>query len=959
MSVFTRFAIRSLKRNRTRTAVSIIGIALSCALITAVFTSVVSMTTMLRERTAADEGTWQVEAIGLNEEGLETIAADGRIDRHIEVVELGSVSMGEENAKSYGPYQFIKTWPQNPDGENIVTMQKITDGHAPQAAGEVVLPHYLQGATLQPCGIATEGALDIGSHLSVQLGTRTITTSDGTYVSLSSSSIGGVDEEISDSYEANLGTLDLTVVGFYYAYGLRSTSAMEGTCFFVYPESGCVEKAATDGAEATCVYSLITVHNPHDADPLAQELANSSQATGGASTHNSLLRWQGATNDADIWTTLYMMAGILAAVIIVAGISLVYNAFAISVSERTQMFGLLASLGASKRQLRRTVLTEALILSAIGIPAGIVLGILGCVAVFALTGSGLAYMFNVDAYGVAAQVTVSLPLLALAALLSLATVLVSAWIPARRASRVSAVDAIRRTQDVRLTRSARRRLARSSMSRARHTRMDARPHGVAARLFGIPGFIAHRNLTRAASKARVTIAALAVSVTLLIVAGLIGGVLDYATTTSVNTANGVDLEVSVFPTTREGEQGALIDAEGDIDSTRMLDAVDDLYAAANSAVDATPLGYSISYYADTLIPASMVSGDANRFFGTQLNDGSWAAPIYIYFVDDTTWRAYIDELGLSTRQFCSASHPEAIALNRYNGQEDGNYVSYSPLANTGSVRVVTFKEDENLMPGGIVDNDQGEPSVWYSGPDGAERYVPVEEAVESDSAIEVGAMADSAPAGIDTFSSTLSLVMPASAISLARTLGNGSSTIAYATGGSAEAAGKAQDTFEGLASTFPDLSFSFNNIAQTVQQNRLMSQTVQTFIYCFTVICGLIAIANVFNTLTNSLILRRREFAVLKSIGMGDRAFGYMIAYECASYALRGLAVGAVLSAVVALLLTRAMELSYISYELEVPWANVGISILMILVIILISVAYALHQCRASSVVEALKTDIA
>ena len=323
MSVFTRFAIRSLKRNCTRTAVSIIGIALSCALITAVFTSVVSMTTMLRERTAADEGTWQVEAIGLNEEGLETIAADGRIDRHIEVVELGSVSMGEENAKSYGPYQFIKTWPQNPDGDKIVTMQKITDGHAPQAAGEVVLPHYLQGVTLQPCGITAEGALDIGSHLSLQLGTRTITTSDGTYVSLSSSNIGGTDEEITDSYEANLGTLDLTVVGFYYAYGLRSTSAMEGTCFFVYPESGCVEKAATDGAEATCVYSLITVHNSHDADPLAQELANSSQATGGASTHNSLLRWQGATNDADIWTTLYMMAGILAAVIIVALVQLI------------------------------------------------------------------------------------------------------------------------------------------------------------------------------------------------------------------------------------------------------------------------------------------------------------------------------------------------------------------------------------------------------------------------------------------------------------------------------------------------------------------------------------------------------------------------------------------------------------------------------------------------------------
>ena len=90
----------------------------------------------------------------------------------------------------------------------------------------------------------------------------------------------------------------------------------------------------------------------------------------------------GATPDTAIWNTLYQIAGILAAVVVVAGVSLVYNSFAISVAERTRQFGLLSSLGASRRQLRRTVLVEALIIGGIGIPAGLLLGLAGCFVVF-------------------------------------------------------------------------------------------------------------------------------------------------------------------------------------------------------------------------------------------------------------------------------------------------------------------------------------------------------------------------------------------------------------------------------------------------------------------------------------------------------------------------------------------------------------------------------------------------
>ncbi len=148
-----------------------------------------------------------------------------------------------------------------------------------------------------------------------------------------------------------------------------------------------------------------------------------------------------------------MVAIVLAAVIVVASVSLIYNAFAISVAERTRQFGLLASLGASRRQLRRTVLAEALVLGAVGVPLGLrVLGVAGTVGAFALSqeaftslvGTGGGVPVHVDAAVLARR--------------GGASRWPRSWrapgVPALRAARVSAVDAIRQTQDVRLSKRA-------------------------------------------------------------------------------------------------------------------------------------------------------------------------------------------------------------------------------------------------------------------------------------------------------------------------------------------------------------------------------------------------------------------------------------------------------------------------------------------------------------------------
>ncbi|OUO62521.1 hypothetical protein B5F74_01210 [Collinsella sp. An271] len=965
MNIFTRFSLRSLFGNRARTIVSIIGIALSCALVCAVLTSVVSMSNMLYERTAADEGSWQVEAANVPADAHRALEGDGRVAARLDVAELGAIQMGDDNAADYGSYLFAKTWPVNPEGERLVTGPEITAGRAPEAPGEIALPHYLEGVELAPCGLSVQGAddasaIELGSTVTAELGERTLRyLEDDSGLTAAGTSLRGTyfaDDTVEETFDADLGQVSGTVVGFYRSYGFSSTRALQGNSVYVYPSGNEVEGALADASDATCVYSILTTHDPQDALSIADELsADIDPQEGGVATHTSLLRWQGVTGSSEVWNTLYMIAGVLAVVIAVAGVSLVYNSFAISVAERTRQFGLLASLGASERQLRRTVLTEALLLSAVGIPIGLVLGLVGCLAVFQLTGSGLAAMFDVDAYGIQVSVTVSPAVLGISAGVALATVLVSAWIPALRASRVSAVDAIRQTRDIHLTRRARRALARAGKSTADGGTVRLR--GLSARLFGIPGFIAHRNLTRATSKGRVTVAALAVSVALLIISGVIGSVMDYASGTAIDAADGTDLQVRIDATTAEGSTGTIVREDGKVDNVALADALARLYDAADGLEGTTRAGYHASYVADTIVPASMVSDGSDHFFGTLLADGSWSGPIYVDFIDTASWETYVDGLGLSREEFCDPARPQAIALNEYTLNEGGTYGYYSPLSGTGTVETVSFAPLEGMYVGGVVSDTNGQPSVWYNAPDGSERFVPLDEGITARKEIIVGALADTAPTGISTRSGTLHILLPVSAMAANETLGFADAQMNFDAGGSAETAANAQDALELVATDFPELDCTYTNYADTKMQNRMMSDTVQTFIYCFTVICGLIAVANVFNTLTNSLILRRREFAVLKSIGMGESAFRRMIAYECASYALRGFAIGLALAAIAAAFLTQAMTYSFTTFTLEPPIAEAAAAAGIVLAVIVVSATYALRRTHAANVVEALRDD--
>ena len=964
--IFTRFTLRTLAQNRVRTAVTVVGIALSTALLAAVLTSVASVQEGMLERTMATEGSWHVFSSELSAPAIDALAESDRVSDLATFAKGGSAALSEEDARYLGAFLTVKSLPttvkgsDEPRGAPFALMPELVEGGWPETADEIVLPDYLKGETLgadESGGVRSDGPIAVGSSVTADLGTRTT---------------DGEEETVVDARQRTL-----KVTGFYerqppflannYAVATYSSVALTAAS----APAGIVD---ADGEPMMGAYVVTQGIGSRD-----EMQAFFEEATGLADVdttlyHANLFPYLGIADNRPIWGTLWMVAAVLAAVIVVASVSLIYNAFAISVAERTRQFGLLASLGASRRQLRRTVLVEALLLGAVGVPLGLLAGVAGTAGAFAVSQEAFAAMLGSGATGLAVQVDAGA--LAAAAALSFATLLVSAWVPSARAARVSAVDAIRQAQDVRLTKRAERAAAARSSSGAGAS--SVKP-GLAGRLFGVPGFVAHRNLSRAASRGRTVVASLAVSVTLVVVAGSVALYLEPLSdraSSSIAAGSGADIVVSA----RANNTG--MRDIGDLSDN--ADALDVFLERASRIEGLELIGSCRQGQAEGIVSAGMVSDEARRArasYDEQVSadwvppsfgsDGTYYGNVNIFYVDEASWNALVADLGLDASAYDDPDNPRAIGLNTYQDtMPDGTYVSTTPFAATGSIDLYAIEAREGFSIMGMQEGADGRPVVGYldqAQEPGAGAGLVVAEVDEAAAltSLEIGALVSEEPAAVNAISGNgqfPSIILPESVAANAAGLGDyheNPFTYSFA-GVSFKAAdhGKAAAELEEIARDYDDaISVNVADVAEGARQNRLIMQSVQLFVLCFSLITMLIAVANVFNTLANGIILRTREFATLRSVGMGNRAFARMLAYECASYALRGLGLGLAVAALATYGLYRATSLAFAGLAFSLPWGYVGAAVAVVLVVLALSVAYALHRSHAASIVEALRAD--
>ena len=139
---------------------------------------------------------------------------------------------------------------------------------------------------------------------------------------------------------------------------------------------------------------------------------------------------------------------------------------------------------------------------------------------------------------------------------------------------------------------------------------------------------------------------------------------------------------------------------------------------------------------------------------------------------------------------------------------------------------------------------------------------------------------------------------------------------------------------------------------------------IRLFTVVFAGMVALIGVANVFNTISTNIRLRRRELAMLRSIGMSDRDFDKMMRFECVFYGMRTLMFSLPLSAFFSWLVylgimggMRSEEAENVAFTL--PWGSIGISLCAVFFVIFITMLYTASQIKKENIIDAVRDDMA
>ncbi len=875
MNVLNRVTWNTLKKNRTRTIVTIIGVILSAAMITAVTTFVSTMQDYMIRSVISQDGEWHLRFSGLQAAQLPLIRDNGETKAYAYQYPVGYAALAESQNRDK-PYLYI----QAGDAASFdMRAIRLTQGRLPQNENELVLPEHL----------STNGGVNyaLGDTLTLEIGDRV--DEEGAVLG-QFHSLGYTDgKETLRPKE----TRTYTVVGICQRPNYEPYSA---------PGYTALTLSAGEPPAGTLLDLVMTVKHPSQAIKTGETIG--AQLSGEAQCQSSdLLDYMGYGDNNALNSVLYSMAAILIALIMVGSISLIYNAFAISVSERSKLFGMLSSVGASSRQIRNSVFFEAGIISLLGIPLGILSGVAGIGVTLALLGELINSTFLNGPSAVDFHLTVYPAAIIAAAAVAFVTILISAWLPARRASRMSAIDAMRQTKDVQIK------------ARAMRTPRFLR------KLFGMESDLALKNFRRNKRRYRATVFSLFISVVLFISSSAFTQNMKAGTSTMYGDYN-YDMSY-LAPVTDPAEERM----QQLIAAVKGLENVEE-YAFYQS------LSGTLSLPREQINP-ELLSGDFQPPFN---EDGTVRLYYNAFAMNGEAFDRYARSLGLDPADYRDPANPKAILLD----------TSRLP-DNTGTYHL------RRLFSG-----DPG--TLRLSGPaageDGENLLDEEDKVVETKTSVTIGAAVEAPPLGLEKYipsTSSFQLVMSEEAYAAAFSGFSDSSRSGISFFFNTDNAEKL-DVNLTAAIKAAGLTGSVYNIQSMMQTNRNLLLIVDVFSYGFIILISLISVANVFNTISTNVSLRRREFAMLKSVGMTPGGFNRMINFECLFYGLKALLFGLPVSVFVCWLISEAVGQG-VALGFQLPWSAFIIAIAAVFLVVFVTMMYAMSKVRRENIVDALKNE--
>lgn len=466
MKVLNKLSLKNLLLNKKRSVGTIIGIILSVALICAVAGMFISLQDTLVQTTTKSRGNYHIELLNQTKEQIKVLENNRDIEKIYVLDDIG-YSNFETNIKER-PYIHVYSYDDEDCFSNLSI--DLIKGDYPKNSNELLISEELY--------LMNKDKYDIGNKITLNVGKRktldeSVMTNKNPY---------SEDEKIEDSSEYTF-----TITGIMdrdYGldpYGLPGISALT-----VGPEN--------NSNKLTNVYIQIKKPISYEktfSEILGKKFTNESPSTTEEYSINSeLLRWQTLKFDLRTTIMIYSIMGVLLVIIVGTSIFCIKNSFDISVMEKKKNYGMLSSVGATKKQIKRNVIIEGMMIGVVGIPIGIIVEYLAVLILTIIVNYVIGDFITRD---VKMQCIISwLPIL-VSILLGIVTIYFSSLRAAKKASKVSVIDLIRSNNDIKIN------------------KKKLKTPLIIKKVFGIGGVIAYENLKRSKKKYRTTVISLAIS----------------------------------------------------------------------------------------------------------------------------------------------------------------------------------------------------------------------------------------------------------------------------------------------------------------------------------------------------------------------------------------------------------------------------------------------------------------
>ncbi len=472
MNILNKLTIKNLKLNKKRSLGTIIGIILSVALICAVSNMVSSFRETLIQNAINESGYWHIRLYNVSNDKLKRLKLNKDIDNIYTISEDGYAKL-DTIKNEYKPY--LKFYGMNKEAFNNLKF-KLIKGRFPKNDNEIIISEHLNKNG--------KANLKIDDEITVNVGDRVTLEDD--YALNDSNPFDKGNEIIK-----NPNTKKYRVVGII----KRPDVSFE-------PTSAPAYTTITTSTNEDNFSVFISLKNPRDKNSFVELLGarNYDEVVNMGinnprydyTLNNELLRWEALKFSDSTFSMLLSIAEVVIFIIIFTSIFCIRNSFAISTTEKMRMYGMLSSVGATKKQIKKSVLTEGFILGLIAIPIGIICGIIAVFVLLKIVNLLLGeYLFN-NIDGMVFKV--SFVAIIISIILGFVTIYFSAISSAKKASKVSPIDNLRNTNDIKIS------------------SKKLKPPKLIKNVFKTGGVLAYKNLKRSKKKYRTTVVSLTVSI---------------------------------------------------------------------------------------------------------------------------------------------------------------------------------------------------------------------------------------------------------------------------------------------------------------------------------------------------------------------------------------------------------------------------------------------------------------